>query len=162
MKKILFMVHLLPQMLFGIGMVFVEPKIGIAPYQNFESKSESETLNNFFDYGVDIYFPIPKMESFEIGGGAEIRRLHYLLSDKKNVGLFFALFKLPTLLDTMLVGRVGFLQNTHLEKTFYYALGIEKSINRLVFQVLFDDMQLKNEALHSHYRSVIFKIGIKI
>lgn len=149
-------------MLFSIGMVFVEPKIGIAPYQSFESRTESETLNNFFDYGVDIYFPIPKMKSFELGGGAEIRRLHYLLSNKKNAGLFFTLFKLPTLLDTMFVTRIGFLQNTYLERTFYYALGIEKSINRLVFQVLFDDMQLKNTGMDSHYRSVIFKIGIKI
>lgn len=149
-------------MLFGIGMVFIEPKIGIAPYQSFESKTESETLNDFFDYGVDIYFPIPKMKSFELGGGGEIRRLHYLLSNKKNVGLFFTLFKLPTLLDTLFVARIGFLQNTHLEKTFYYALGIEKSIDRLVFQVLFDDMQLKNTLMDSHYRSVIFKIGVKI
>lgn len=149
-------------MLFGIGMVSIEPKIGIAPYQNFESRAESETLNNFFDYGVDIYFPIPQMKSFELGTGAEIRRLHYLLSDKKNVGLFFALFKLPTLLDTMVVSRVGFLQNTHLEKTFYYALGIEKSIHRFVFQVLFDDMTIKNSDVNSHYRSVVFKIGVKI
>lgn len=162
MKKFLFMIHLLPQMLFGIGMVFVEPKIGIAPYQSFESKIESETLNNFFDYGVDVYSAIPQMKYFELGVGAEIRRLHYLLSDKKNVGLFFTLFKLPTLVDTMLVARVGFLQNTHLEKTFYYALGIEKSIHRLVFQVLFDDMQIKNNTVNSHYRSVIFKVGIKI
>lgn len=162
MKKFLFIIYILPEIFFGIGMVCIEPKIGIVPYQNFQSRTESETLNDFFDYGVDIYFPIPKIESFEIGLGGEIRRLNPLLSDKKNVGLFFTLFKLPTLLDTMVVARVGFLQNTHLEKTFYYALGIEKSINRLVFQVLFDDMGIKNSGVDSHYRSVAFKIGVKI
>lgn len=102
------MTYLLPQILFGIGMVSVEPKIGIAPYQNFESKSESETLNNFFDYGVDIYFPIPKMESFELGGGAEIRRLHYLLSDKKMLACFLHSLNCPPSLILCLLGGLVF------------------------------------------------------
>lgn len=164
MKKILFIVYLLNQIAYGamFDVITIEPKIGITPYQSYEDRAESESFNDFFDYGLDVYFGIPKVRNLEIGGGAEIRRLHFLLSERKNVGLFFTLFKFPTLLDSMLVSRLGFLQNTHLQKTFYYALGIEKSIKRVVFQVLFDDMRIKDNALDSHYRSVVFKMGIKI
>lgn len=150
------------QTAFGKGFVFIEPKVGIAPYQNFESKTESETLSNFFDYGMDIYFPIPSFERFEVGIGAEMRRIHSLLSNKKNVGLFFSLFKVPTLLDTKIILRMGFLQNTILKKTFYYAVGIEKSFHRFVFQVLFDDMQMRTTNASPHYRCVILRVGIKI
>ncbi|PAF54109.1 hypothetical protein BKH42_02540 [Helicobacter sp. 13S00482-2] len=162
MKKILLIICFYSEMVFGAGFIFIEPKIGITPYQNFQSRTESETLNDFFDYGSDIYFPIPKMTGFDIGIGAEIRRIHPLLSNKKNVGLFFTLLKLPTFLDTKIVSRIGFLQNITLKKTFYYAFGIEKSIHRLVFQVLFDDMQINDSNMNSHYRSVVFKMGVKI
>ncbi|PAF42921.1 hypothetical protein [Helicobacter sp. 11S03491-1] len=162
MKKILIISCFYFQVLFGIGGIVIEPKIGITPYQNFQSKTDSETLHNFFDYGVDIYSPIPKLSSFEVGIGGEIRRLNPLLSNKKNVGLFFTLIKMPTFLDTLIIGRLGFLQNTTLEKTFYYAVGFEKSIHRVVFQVLFDDMEIKVNKTSPHYRSVVFKIGVKI
>ncbi|MDO7252573.1 hypothetical protein [Helicobacter cappadocius] len=162
MKFFLLIIYFFCQMAMGIDFISIEPKIGIAPYQNFESKVESETLDNFFDYGVDIYSSIPKMKNFEFGIGGEIRRLNPLLIDKKNVGLFFALLKFPTLLDTKFIIRLGFLQNIVLENSFYYGLGIEKSFFSLVFQVLFDDMQLKSNNIDLHYRSVVFKMGIKI
>ncbi|PAF51022.1 hypothetical protein [Helicobacter sp. 13S00477-4] len=161
MKMILILVCFIG-VVFGAGGIFIEPKIGIVPYQNFKAKNESETLINFFDYGVDIYSTVPKFGQVQIGLGAEIRRINPLLSDKKNVGLFFTLIKLPTFLDTMIVSRVGFLQNRTLERTFYYAIGFEKSIYRVIFQVLFDDMRIKRGVLDGHYHSIVLKMGIKI
>lgn len=159
--KILFILFCCLSACFSMEWINFEPKIGIAPYQNLENNNESESFNiPFLDYGLDIY--TPKIKGFQIGGGAELRRISPYLSDQKYVGLFFTLLKIPTFLDTLIVFRAGFLQNASLDKSFYYALGIEKSINRFIFQVLYDDMQLKNNVLNSHYHSIVFKVGIRI
>lgn len=136
-----------------------ELKLGITPYEKYGSQSYSDRFSNGFDYGVEVYKNI-KGNSFGFGG--EVKRKlddRYTLGDGDNLYAYYLLGKKEIGTDYSLVARLGRTSQDQFKSKYYGAIGIEKAIKNINFQVLYEQTKLENSFIDKNYQSVGLKIG---
>lgn len=136
-----------------------ELKIGVAPFESYDTSHSSERFDNGVDFGADVYKNIGK---YSLGLGAEVKRKvnsDYIDGDAGRLYAYYLIAKRELGKNYSLVGRVGRTSQKEFDSKTYGALGFEKKIGRVNLQVLAETTILENELNDKQYNTVGIKLG---
>lgn len=136
-----------------------ELKIGVAPFESYDTSHSSERFNNGVDFGADVYKNIGK---YSLGLGAEVKRKvnsDYIDGDAGRLYAYYLIAKRELGKNYSLVGRAGRTSQKEFDSKIYGAVGFEKNMGRVNLQVLAETTMLENELNDKQYNTVGIKLG---